>query len=711
MVSPKIVSFMAVGAPLGKTIRRPLEGCRPCQTSHSNDRSWFADVGGPGSRTFPASVDPPSDPGAEGRIAMSSASLAKRQLPAGAEPLGKGAVSFRVWAPKRGRVRVALEGAAAGAAHDLDSEGDGYFSTTVRGIEAGALYRFLLDDEPTPFPDPASRFQPDGPHGPSEVIDPRAYAWTDDAWPGVKRDGHVIYELHIGTFTREGTFLSACDRLGDLAELGATLLEVMPVADFPGRFGWGYDGVDLYAPSHLYGRPDDLRAFVDRAHGYGLGVILDVVYNHLGPDGNFLRAFSDAYFTDRYENEWGDALNYDGPECRPVRDFMLANARYWVEEFHVDGLRLDATQSIFDSSHPHLLAEIADAVRRAAAPRGAYVVAENEPQDARLARPREAGGYGLDSLWNDDFHHSATVALTGRREAYYTDYLGAPQEFVSMARHGFLYQGQRYKWQKKRRGTPALDLDPCAFVAFLENHDQVANSPRGERLHRRTSAGRLRAATALLLLGPETPMLFQGQEFAASAPFLYFADQKPELARTVTAGRREFLGQFPSIATREMQDKLAEPSDPQTFVACKLDWGERERNSEIVKLHRDLIRHRVGDAVLSRCGVGRTVEGAVLGPEAFLLRYLDSELGRDRLLLVNLGADLHLDPAPQPLLAAPANRRWAMLWSSEDPAYGGGGTPAPEGPDNWRIPGQAALLLEAIEEDAGANGTAAERLG
>ena len=646
---------------------------------------------------------------------MDRFAVAQRRLPIGAEPQRQAGASFRIWAPDRRRVQVALEaaaGAEGGSVYELHSEGDGYFSGSVAEAGPGTLYRFLLDDDPTRYPDPASRFQPDGPHGPSEVIEPAGFEWSDEGWPGLKPDGHVLYEMHVGTLTREGTFAAALDLLPDLAGLGVTVIELMPVAEFPGRFGWGYDGVDLFAPTRLYGRPDDLRRFVDRAHALGLGVILDVVYNHLGPDGCYLRAFSKDYFTDRYENEWGDPLNFDGPRSGPVREFFLANARYWIEEFHFDGLRLDATQSMFDASPRHILHELVEAVRAAAGARSVYIVAENEPQHARLARPKERGGYGLDSLWNDDFHHSAMVALTGRNEAYYSDYLGQPQEFVSMARHGFLYQGQRYKWQKKRRGAPALDLDPCSFVAYLQNHDQVANSLRGARLHELTSAGRLRAATALLLLGPATPMLFQGQEFGASAPFLYFADHQPELARAVTAGRRQFLSQFPSIAGAEAQASLSDPSDPQTFVQCKLDWSERERHGRIVRLHRDLIRLRREDPVLPRCGLSRIVEGAVLGPEAFLLRYLDKEQGRDRLLLVNFGRDLALDPAPEPLLAPPEGCTWSILWSSEDPAYGGGGTVAPERDGNWRLPGHAALFLAAVEaEPTTPNGTTAPASG
>ena len=341
------------------------------------------------------------------------------------------------------------------------------------------------------------------------------------------RSVRCVYEMHIGTFTREGTWAAAMAELPALADLGVTVVEMMPVADFAGQFGWGYDGVDLYAPTRLYGRPDDLRGFVDRAHALGLGVILDVVYNHLGPDGNYLSDFSPDYFTDRYTNDWGRAINFEGPP--EARAFFVENAGYWIDEYHFDGLRLDATQDIRDASPVHVLADITRRVRAAAGGRRAYVVAENEPQDTRLVRDPSRGGYGLDALWNDDYHHSAAVSLTGRREAYYTDYKGSVQEFISCAKYGYIYQGQWYRWQEKRRGTPGLDLPLHTFVAYIENHDQVANSAFGRRLHQISSPPRYRAITALTLLGPSTPMLFQGQEFASTSPFLYFADHREEL--------------------------------------------------------------------------------------------------------------------------------------------------------------------------------------
>ncbi len=596
---------------------------------------------------------------------------------------------FRVWAPLSERVAVVFADDSGAEDMPLEPNGEGYWGGWVAEARAGMTYRYRLDSGI--FPDMASRFQPAGPHGPSQIVDAGAFTWSDDEWRGVTREGHVIYEMHIGTFTAEGSWKAATAQLPNLAELGVTLLEIMPVADFPGRFGWGYDGVNLFAPTRIYGEPDDFRRFVNTAHILGLGVILDVVYNHLGPDGNFSKEFSPHYVSQRYKNEWGEALNFDDEHSGPVRELIVANAGYWIDEYHLDGLRLDATQQVFDSSPDHLLAAIARRVREAARGRGTYLVAENEPQHAHLVRPPEERGHGLDALWNDDFHHSAIVAMTGRKEAYYTDYHGSPQEFISAAKWGFLYQGQRYKWQKARRGSPALDLAPANFVNFLQNHDQVANSLAGRRIHTITSPGRLRALTALLLLGPNTPMLFQGQEFAATTPFLYFADHRPDLAKAVAAGRAEFLKQFPSIASEDTELLLPNPELEDTFQRCKLDFADRERHAELLHLHRDLLRLRKEDPLLGNAPRG-TFDGAVLGDDAFVLRFF-GRAQDDRLLVINLGPHLHLDPAPEPLLAPPLGCNWKLAWSSEDPRYGGGGTPPVDSDENWHLPAESGLLL------------------
>lgn len=609
----------------------------------------------------------------------------QRKFPIGAEVTPDG-VHFRVWAPNSQNVSVQLNGESKTIA--LEPESNGYFSGLVPEARAGMLYKFQLNSGT--FPDPASRFQPEGPHGPSQIVDPSAFRWTDSKWRGVTRDGQVIYEMHIGTFTPEGTWVSALPQLPELAKLGITVLEVMPVADFPGRFGWGYDGVDLFAPTRLYGSPDDFRTFVDRAHALGMGVILDVVYNHIGPDGNYLKQFSPDYFSSRYQNEWGEALNFDGNNSGPVREFFISNAGYWVDEFHLDGLRLDATQQIFDSSAEHVLAAITRRVRAAAKGRSTYLVAENEAQQSKLARSFEEGGYGIDALWNDDFHHSAKVALTGRNEAYFSDHHGSPQELISAMKRGYLYQGQWYSWQNKRRGMPTTGLQPSNFVNCIQNHDQIANSLRGLRLHQLANPGRFRAMTALFLLGTGTPMLFQGQEFAASAPFVYFADHNPELAKLVANGRRQFLEQFPTIACPESTACLDNPESEESFRKCKLDFSERERNIAYYDLHRDLLKLRREDPVFRIPRTGG-VDGAVLATEAFVLRFFGDD-GDDRLVLVNLGKDLRLTAQPEPLLAPVENTSWRLIWSSEDPRYGGFGTPPP-GDGTWYIPGHATLVL------------------
>ena len=621
----------------------------------------------------------------------------QRRYPIGAEVQQNGGTHFRVWAPAAKKLEVLLEsGPGAPATIHLDQQPDGYFAGLAPQAAAGTRYRFRLNGAGC-YPDPASRYQPEGPHGASQVVDPASFVWHDSGWQGVGIEGQVIYEMHIGTFTREGTWQTAQRELAELADSGMTVLEVMPVAEFPGRFGWGYDGVGHFAPVRLYGGPDDFRLFVDEAHCLGLGVILDVVYNHFGPDGSYLKEFSTDYFTDKYKSEWGDPINFDGETAGPVREFFLTNAAYWIEEFHLDGLRLDATQDIFDGSPENILMAIGKRVREAAGGRKTIIVAENEPQITKLVGQINEGGYGLDALWNDDFHHSSMVAMTGRKEAYFSDYLGTPQEFISMVKYGYLFQGQRYMWQKQRRGTPSLRVAPAKFVTYIQNHDQIANSGSGRRVQFMTSPGRLKAMTALLLLAPGTPMLFQGQEFASSSPFLYFADHKPDLAKLVQEGRKKFLMQFRSLATREMLPCLVDAANLSTFERCKLDFTERESNRQFYDLHRDLLRLRREDPVFIAQTPG-AVDGAVVAEECLLLRFF-GDTNDDRLLLVNFGRDLHLDPAPEPLLAPPAGMTWQSLWSSEDPRYGGTGTPPLDSEDNWRIPGQAAVVLRPISTE------------
>jgi maltooligosyltrehalose trehalohydrolase len=624
------------------------------------------------------------------------AKTTQRRIPVGAETQSGGGVHFRVWAPGHRRVELVFE-APEQAEVVLDSQPDGYHSVLVREAAAGTRYRYRLDGE-GPYPDPASRFQPKGPHGPSEVIDPDAFGWSDTGWEGARIEGQVLYEMHVGTFTEAGTWEAASVELPALAELGITTIELMPVADFPGRFGWGYDGVNFFAPCRLYGRPDEMRLFVDEAHRLGLSVILDVVYNHFGPDGNFLPDFSPTYASESHKTDWGKPPNFDGEHSAPVREFVLANVRYWIREFHFDGLRVDATQDVHDESKEHILAAITRTARDTAAEVGRRVllVAENEPQDRRILTPSEDGGFGFDMAWADDFHHAAIVALTGNTHAYYADYLGTAQEFVSALKHGWLYQGQRNVRQGKRRGSPTRRCQPYRFINYLQNHDQLANSLGGERLHRLSGPGVYRAMTALWLLAPQTPMFFQGQEFASSRPFLYFMDHNPDLAEAVRQGHDEFLMQFEDLAQPEIRNRLPDPGDPATFTRSKLDHTERVRHAREFALHRDLLCLRREDPALRG-----PVDGAVIGPNAFAVRY-EGPASDDRLLVVNFGRALKLEVLAEPLVAPPHGTTWTILWSSQAPEYGGAGSPPLEVEDGWRIPGQAAVLLKPCAEIDGA---------
>jgi maltooligosyltrehalose trehalohydrolase len=618
-----------------------------------------------------------------------------RRLAVGAEVSREG-THFRVWAPKHRNVAVALED--DGSEHELAREPGGWFGGFVGVAHEGARYRFRTADNRM-LPDPASRYQPDGPHGSSMIIDPDAFDWTDTDWNGPGEGRHVIYELHAGTFTRSGTWQTAAAHLDDLADLGITIIEIMPVAEFPGRFNWGYDGVCPFAPAHVYGTPDDMRSFVDRAHALGLAVILDVVYNHMGPDGCYLREFAQEYFSTRHTTDWGEALNFDDAGSEHVREYFLANAEYWIREFHLDGLRLDATQNIYDDGPHHIVTDLVQRVHDAAGTRSVWMVAENEPQEVRFVLPRREDGHGMDAMWNDDFHHSARVALTGMKEAYYSDYTGSPQELISCARHGFLYQGQHYRWQQKRRGTSTRGVPARAFVNYLQNHDQIANSAAGQRIHELANPGALRAMTALLLLMPGTAMLFQGQEFAASARFVFFADHKPELARQVYAGRREFLAQFPSMALPSVQETIEDPSRPALFERSRLDHDERRTSARVLQLHRDLIALSRRDQVFARQDAA-AVDGAVLSHTAFVLRFSGDERD-DRLLVVNLGADLQLDTLAEPLLAGPAGRPWRMLLSTEDTCYGGRGALHPERDAGWMVPARSATVLASGKTSGG----------
>jgi len=621
---------------------------------------------------------------------------AQRRHPIGAEVIGKDETHFRVWAPKAREIDVVLEDGTSSEPifYPLTPEAGGYFSGAVN-VGAGSRYRFRVNRGENFYPDPASRFQPQGPHGPSCIVDPRQFRWADTNWPGVTLKGQIIYEMHIGTFTKEGTWCAAVEQLPELARVGITVVEMMPVADFPGKFGWGYDGVNLFAPSHLYGTPDDLRAFIDRAHSLGVAVILDVVYNHFGPDGNYLGIFSDDYLIREKENEWGNAINFDGPNSGPVREFFITNGRYWVEEFHLDGFRFDATHAIRDQSTEYIIGAVGRAAREAAGSRSILLIAENDLQEAKMAQPSRQGGDDLDGMWNDDFHHSAVVALTGRNEAYFADYRGTPQEFISAVKYGFLYQAQARSWRKALRGTPTFGISPETFVCFLENHDQIANTGSGQRLRFQTSPGRYRAMTAFLLLGPWTPLLFQGQEFGASSPFLFFADIGDASVRdAIRKGRAEWLAPFLSLTEDQAWRALPAPDEPEVFASCKLNFSERKNNRELYALHIDLLKLRRKDSRLRQQSSGG-IDGAVLGPAIFALRYFSAN-NDDRLLLVNFGESHVLHPASEPLLAPPEGCRWEILWTSESPRYGATGSGAVTTSEPWALPAESAVVLKPV---------------
>lgn len=621
-----------------------------------------------------------------------------RRLPVGAHVMHDG-THFRVWAQRCRRVELVIEGNSDSSQRVLPmrSEDGGYFSVDVPGIGAGTRYGYRLDGGKQ-LPDPASRFQPEGPRGPSEVIDPGAFEWTDARWPGAECRGQVAYEMHVGTFTPEGTWAAAIEQLPELADLGVTVIEMMPLHEFPGKFGWGYDPMQLFAPYHGYGTPDDLRRFVDRAHQVGIGVILDVVYNHFGPGGDDIKQFSPDYFSAKHGTEWGVGINFDDQNSGPVREFYIANAGYWIDEFHMDGLRFDATQDIHDCSEEHILAAMTRRARAAAGGRRTYLVGENVKQDYTLLRPLEEGGFGYDAAWNDDFHHSARVTITGHNEAYLKDYLGRPQEFISAIKRGWLYQGQWSAFGRVRRGTLVTTVDPCRFFIYIQNHDQLANSIHGVRAHLTTDPGTYRAITALLLLAPNTPLLFQGQEFAASSPFYYFADHPPDIAQMIHQGRIAWMAErFRTARSPEVQAIFPRPADPETFKRCKLDFSERRKHAPQYALHRDLLRLRREEPVFQAQRLNG-VDGAVLGDHAFVLRYFGETDVDDRLLLVNFGLDLLLSAMPEPLLAAPQQDHWKLVWSSEDLAYGGSGTPAPEKEGEWIIPGRCTMVLRPARE-------------
>lgn len=518
-------------------------------------------------------------------------------MPFGAEYCASG-VRFRLWAPQARQVGLCQSHNKHEECRAMEPKGEGWFELISHDAGPGMKYRFQVDGA-IKVPDPASRFQPHDVHGPSEVVNPAAFHWTDEKWPGRRWEEAVIYELHVGTFTREGTFAAVEMRLPYLADLGVIAVELMPLADFPGGRNWGYDGVLPFAPDSRYGKPEDLKRLIQSAHSLGLMVFLDVVYNHFGPEGNYLHAYAPQFFTQRHRTPWGDAINFDGPDSRTVRDFFIHNALYWLNEFHFDGLRFDAVHAIVDDSNPDILTELASQVRKQIQPgRHVHLILENDNNAARYLRKSREHSKIYDAQWNDDIHHSLHVSITGERDGYYADYADVPVRHLGRClTEGFDYQGEISAFREgKRRGEPSRQLPLASFVSFLQNHDQVGNRAFGERIGNLVSKAALRAALTMLLLAPSPPLLFMGEEFNAQTPFLFFCDFGPHLAKAVTEGRRNEFAQFARFSDPAARERIPDPSATTTFERSKLDWGSlaRPEQQEWLDLYRNLlkIRHR-----------------------------------------------------------------------------------------------------------------------
>ena len=590
-----------------------------------------------------------------------SHSIDPATMPLGACHLGEGRTGFLVWAPAVDRIEVVFDG---GAVVDMSDAGDGYHLAVVDDTPPGTRYRYRLHrtgHDPVDRSDPASRWQPDGLHGPS-AVDDVAFAWTDDGWRNPPLREQVLYEVHVGTFTPEGSFEAIVPRLADLAELGITAIELMPVWQFPGERNWGYDGVLPYAPQHSYGGPAGLRRLVDAAHAHGIAVVLDVVYNHFGPEGNHLADFG-PYLTDRYHTPWGQAVNVDGPDSDPVRRYLVDNATRWVEEFHLDGLRLDAVHAIIDSSAVHLLEEIATSVHAAAerVGRTVHVIAESELSDPRLVRSPELGGYGLDGQWLDDVHHAIHVALTSERDGYYGDFVGFP-DLARALRDRYVFAGRYSPHRGRTIGRPAPDVPYERFVSCTQNHDQVGNRMLGERKSQLLDHERLKLAAAALLLGPFTPMLWMGQEYAEEAPFQYFVSHTdPGLVAAVREGRQREFAYFAD------QGEAPDPQAQETFERSKLDWSRREvgDHATMLRLYRELLRLRREVPALIGMDAGPAMP-QVHGPDT--LTFTRATRGDRHGVVVALHAGS--EPITVQLVEPGA---WELVLDTSDPAWGGTG--------------------------------------
>ncbi|HEY0792006.1 MAG TPA: malto-oligosyltrehalose trehalohydrolase [Chthoniobacterales bacterium] len=587
-----------------------------------------------------------------------------RRFSQGAEWTGTG-VSYRTWAVDKKTVAVVIVDETGKVVRQLPlkPDGSGFYAAWDSWGKPGDLYQYEVDGQC--LPDPASRFQPQGVHGPSQVIDPAVYAWQAREWRRPDLRDLVIYELHVGTFTPEGTYAAISQHFDHLKQVGVNAIQLMPVADFPGRWNWGYDAVACYAPSRAYGTPDELRGLVDAAHGAGLAVILDVVYNHLGPDGNYLGAYAKDYFNPQHTTPWGAAFNFDAPHAEAVRQFFVENPQYWLTDFHVDGFRLDATHAIPDDSPKHVIQEIAEHVQAA----GALVICEDPRNDRKIILPRESGGYGCDAVWADDFHHVVRVQMTQENEGYLGYFKGTIDEIVRTINEGWLFVGQK-QIDGLPRGTRGSDLPPERFVFCISNHDQVGNRAFGDRISKVVDPAAYRAASGLFLLTPYTPMLFMGQEWAASTPFLYFTDHETELGRNITQGRRKEFSQFKAFSDPVTREQIPDPQADATFQDSKLNWTEPAEggHATVVRLYTALLQLRTRWLGSRQRG---DWHAEPIGEAALALRY-DLPAGQAVLVVAQLTpVTSRLNSGAHPVLRAGNNRTWELLLSTNEVAYGG----------------------------------------
>jgi malto-oligosyltrehalose trehalohydrolase len=561
----------------------------------------------------------------------------RHDMPFGAQYREDGTTRFRLWAPAAKKISVSLAGKTAIDLPIQPSEG-GWFELVTDAAPPGSEYQFRIDDQQL-VPDPASRFQPHDVHGPSAVVDTQKFEWSDEKWRGRPWHEAIIYEVHVGAFSPLGTFAGVTARLDYLVDLGISALELMPVADFPGQRNWGYDGVLLFAPDSTYGRPEDLKALVQEAHKRNLMVLLDVVYNHFGPEGNYLRTYSPQFFTDRHRTPWGDAINFDGPESQTVRNFFVHNALYWLTEYHLDGLRFDAVHAIVDDSSSHIVMELATRIREQIPPdRQVHLVLENDANQSRyLLRGRDCKPIAHTAQWNDDIHHAAHVLLCGEVDGYYVDYAENPVEHLGRCLvSGFAYQGENSTFrQGASRGEASEGLPLTAFVSFLQNHDQVGNRAFGERIVSIADPQVIRAMLAIFLLAPSVPLLFMGEEFGATTPFLFFCDFEEPLATAVRNGRRSEFEHFGKFKDPRLRDQIPDPTAEETFAASHLDWGHitSRDGKHWLSYYRELISLRqrhIAPNLSNACRVH--AEYKVLGDRALSVRWQLSEQSELRLI-------------------------------------------------------------------------------